>query len=170
FIDPKKTGHPKKPAAVFWLKYVMDETSKDASEMQVDMLRSGLINGLDFRRYQLSLDKTAVQQLPDMKLDHLKDVDADWLHELSDDFLGNIDMADVSKFPLMKTLGEAVSEYICPSEEADKPMHTRNGNWFQKDLLAPNSRRGALVTAHGNQGAIKSHLSNPQWIDNQPSR
>ncbi|MFN8275827.1 MAG: patatin-like phospholipase family protein, partial [Flavobacteriaceae bacterium] len=50
FIDPNQTSEPKGPDALFWLNYVMDETSKDASEMQIDMLRSGLIKGLDLRR------------------------------------------------------------------------------------------------------------------------
>lgn len=167
FIDPRHSDNPKGPDALFWLNYVMNESSKDASEMQVDTLRSHLIKGLDFRRYQLSLDTAAINLIPDKPIDQIPDVDADCLHKLTDDDLKNIDMADVTKFPLMKVIGESVAEFICPPDEAQDPMSKRAGNWFQKDLLAPNSKRGALVTARGDIAAIKDHLSNPKWIDDQ---
>jgi hypothetical protein len=168
FVDPQHTENPKGIDVIFWLNYVMEETGKDASEMQVNMLRSGLIKNLDFRRFQLSLDKAAVQKLPDLKIDHIQDIEANWLHELSDDVLGNIDMADVSRFPLMRSLGEAVSEFICPKDEVALPPAQRKANWFQRDLVDKDSpRRGSLVTAHGDMGAIKSHMENPEWLDDQ---
>jgi len=167
FVDPLKTGDPKGLDTLFWLNYVMGETSKDASEMQVDMLRSGLFKGLDFRRFQLSLDTTSIQKLPDKKIDHIPEVEADWLHALSDDVLSHIDMADVSRFPLMKTIGEAVADFICPPDEKNMAMPDRKGNWFQTDLIDPVTHRGTLVTAHGSVEAIKSHLSNAGWIDSQ---
>jgi patatin-like phospholipase/acyl hydrolase len=80
FIDPQETDAPKGPDALFWLNYVMDETSKDASEMQIDMLRSGLIKGLDLRRYQLSLDRQAIGLLPDKSIAHIPGVAANSLH------------------------------------------------------------------------------------------
>ncbi len=169
FVDPAKAGNPKGPDTLFWLNYVMDETSKDASEMQVDLFRGGLIAGLDFRRFQLSLDTAAIHKLPDKKIEHIPEVEADWLHELPDEVLAHIDMSDVSRFPLMKTIGEAAADYICPPEESSLPLADRKGNWFKYDLLDPVSHRGALVTAHGNVDAIKSHLSNPDWIDSQPT-
>ncbi|MFN8274781.1 MAG: patatin-like phospholipase family protein [Flavobacteriaceae bacterium] len=167
FIDPNQTSEPKGPDALFWLNYVMDETSKDASEMQIDMLRSGLIKGLDLRRYQLSLDTIAIKQLPNKNIVHIPDVEADTLHELDDSVLSNIDMADVTKFPLMKTIGEAMSEFICPPTEASQPMSKRKSNWFQKDFTKPNSTRGVLVTAHGDWQTIKRNLSSKTWIDKQ---
>jgi hypothetical protein len=167
FVDPLKTGEPKGPDALFWLNYVMGETSKDASEMQVDMLRSGLFKGLDFRRFQLSLDTTSIRKLPDKKINHIPEVEADWLHELSDDVLSHIDMADVSRFPLMKTIGEAVADFICPPDEQGLDITARKGNWFQTDHVNPETKRGTLVTAHGDLNAIKSHLSNAGWIDGQ---
>lgn len=169
FVDAQKTSNPKGLDTAFWLNYVMAEVSKDASEMQVDMLRSGLLPGIDFRRYQLSLDTRAVQQLPDLKIDHIPHVEADWLHQLTDKDLGDIDMADVSKFSLMKTLGEAMAQYICPPDEAGKPMDQRRGNWFQRDMIDPVTKRGVLVTAHGNVEANKSHLGNVEWVDSQPT-
>ena len=167
FVDPQKAGDPKGLDVLFWLNYVMDESSKDASEMQVDLLRSGLIKDLDFRRVQLSLDPQAIRLLPDKGIPDIPHVEADWLHQLTSEDLNAIDMSDVTKFSLMQVIGQAVAEYVCPPREAALPMNQRTGNWFQKDLLARNSRRGALVTAFGDIQAIDSHLSNPQWIDTQ---
>lgn len=170
FIDPLKTNNPKGLDAIFWLKYVMAEASKDASEMQIDMLRSGLINGLDFRRYQLSLDREAVQKLPDMKINPVRGIKAKRLHALTDKHLKNIDMDDIEKFELIKTIGIATAEYICPADESEIPMKNRQANWFQKDFLAPNSKRTALVTARGDIESIKRQLSNPKWVDKQPTK
>ncbi len=167
FIDPKETSEPKGIDALFWLNYVMDETSKDASEMQIDMLRSGLVKGLDLRRYQISLDSKAIGLLPNKNIAHIPEVEANSLHDLDDEVLSNIDMADVSKFPLMKTIGEAVSEFICPPAEAALPMNKRKSNWFQKDFIKPKSTRGALVTAHGDWETIKRNMSNKSWLDGQ---
>jgi hypothetical protein len=167
FVDPKKTADPKGLDTMFWLNYVMEETSKDASEMQVDILRSGLFRGMDFRRFQLSLDETSIQKLPDRNIEHVPEVEADWLHELSDEVLSHIDMADVSRFPLMKAIGESTADFICPPDEKNKPVSERKANWFQTDLIDPKTHRGPLVTAHGSVEAIKSHLSNASWIDSQ---
>ena len=167
FIDPKETSDPKGVDALFWLNYVMDETSKDASEMQIDMLRSGLIKGLDLRRYQISLDSKAIGLLPNKNILHIPEVEANNLHDLDDEVLSNIDMADVTKFPLMKTIGEAVAEFICPPAEAALPQSKRKSNWFQKDFTKPNSTRGVLVTAHGDWNTIKKNMSNIKWIDSQ---
>lgn len=169
FIEPSETKNPKGLDSIFWLKYVMAEASKDASEMQIDTLRSGLIEGLDLRRYQLSLDEAAVHKLPNLPIKPMPDITASTLHGLKDDQLKNIDMADVSKFALMKTLGEATAEYICPATELELPMEQRSANWFQKDLLAPNSKRGALVTARGDIPGIQNRLSSAKWIDQQPT-
>lgn len=76
-------------------------------------------------------------------------------------------MADVSKFELMKTLGQATAEFICPATELELPMTSRKSNWFQKDFLAPNSKRGALVTARGDISGIQKRLSSSDWIDKQ---
>ncbi len=169
FVDPIKSGNPKGLDTIFWLNYVMSEASKDASEMQVDMLRSGLLEGIDFRRFQLSLDPAAIRKLPDLKIDHVHDIEADWLHQLTEKDLENIDMSDVSKFSLMKTIGEAVAQFICPPEERDLPIQSRTSNWFQKDLIDPNTGRGTLVTARGDVSANKTHLANINWIESQPT-
>nr|WP_294860754.1 patatin-like phospholipase family protein [uncultured Fluviicola sp.] len=170
FVDAKDVENPKGPDALFWLNYVMDEASKDASEMQVDMLRSPLLDGLDFRRYQLSLDEEAIKKLPDLSLESVPHEMADWIHQLSNEELSKIDMSDVTKFPLMKVLGEAVAEHICPPSEANKPLNERKANWFRRDLIDPETGRGELVTAHGDKVANLSHLSNPAWIDSRNTK
>ncbi len=169
FVDIQDSSNPKGLDAYFWLNYVMDESSKDASEMQVDVLRSGLIPGLDFRRYQISMDKIAFSKIPDKDISQLPHTPAATLRELTDEELSKIDLADVSKFDLMKAIGEAMAEHICPSEEQSLPAEQRKANWFKKDLLAPNSTRGELVTAFGDTDAIASQLKSPQWLDTQRS-
>lgn len=169
FITPTETHNPKGPDLKFWLDYVMAETGKDASEMQIDLLRSGLVSGLELRRYQVSFDKAMLLQIPDKNISTIHTIKADSLHELEDDELGDIDMSDVTKFPLMKIIGEAVAEFICPPFEASLDTSKRNGNWFQKDFIHPITKRGCLVTAKGDIDAIKRNLSDSQWLDHQPT-
>lgn len=80
-------------------------------------------------------------------------------------------MADVSKFPLMKVIGEAMAEFICPISEKDMNVAKRKGNWFKGDFVNPITKRGVLVTAHGSDHIqeIKNHLSNKDWIDHVPT-
>jgi len=168
FIEADKTQEPKGIDALFWLNYVMSETGKDASEMQIDLLRSGLIKGLDLRRYQISLDQETMKKLPNEKIEHIQSLKADWLHELKDDALGNIDMADVTMFPLMIVLGNAMVSVICPPNEEKLPIAKRKGNWFRTDFINE-KKRGTLVTAKGDPQTIKSNLENKAWIDKQPT-
>lgn len=170
FIEPDDIKDPKGLDLLFWLNYVMDETSKDASEMQIDLLRSGLISGLDLRRYQISLDSSSISKLPDKKIKDIHTISANSLHQLNNKDLSQIDMSDVTKFPLMKIIGEAMAEFICPSSEENLPMKDRKGNWFQTDFVLPNTKRGVLVSANGNVAAIKSQLSDKSWLDSQPTK
>jgi predicted acylesterase/phospholipase RssA len=170
FIKPNETHNPSGPDIKFWLDYVMAETGKDASEMQIDILRSGLISGLQLRRYQVSFDKAMIQQIPDKAIKDIHNIKADSLHELEDDELGEIDMSDVTKFPLMKLIGESVAEFICPPSESNLEVSNRKGNWFREDFINKDTNRGALVTAKGDIEAIKRNLSDHNWIDNQPTK
>lgn len=169
FINPLKTEDPKGLDVMFWLNYVMAEASKDASEMQTDMLRSGLIKGLDFRRFQLSLDEEALHKLNDKSIEDIPNEKANWLHELTNEELSKIDMSDVTKFPLMKILGEAVVEYICPPEESGLTMENQLGNWFRSDLINKTTGRGQLVTSHGDVNTNNIHLKSAKWIDGRPT-
>jgi predicted ester cyclase len=169
FIQPTATHDPAGPDIKFWLDYVMSETGKDASEMQIDVLRSGLIPGLDLRRYQISFDEAAIQQIPDKDIKDVHSIKANTLHELKNEELGEIDMSDVSKFPLMKIIGESVAEFICPKGEAGLTMSKRKANWFQNDFIIKDTQRGTLVTANGNPEVIKAQLADKNWLDKQPS-
>ena len=169
FIQPDETNNPKGLDVVFWLNYVMEQTGKDASEMQIDLLRSNLVKGLDLRRYQISLDQEALQKIPNKNVSDIHNINADWLHDITNKELSKIDMADVTKFPLMKIIGEAVSEYICPPSEANLPPEQRKANWFRADLIDPKTKRGMLFTAHGDIETIKANLSNPNWLEEQGS-
>lgn len=169
FIQPDDIRDPKGLDVMFWLNYVMEETGKDASEMQIDLLRSGLIKGLDLRRYQISLDSRAIAKLPNKKIADIHTVSANTLHDLDDEELSKIDMSDVTKFSLMKIIGEAMTEFICPPSEAALPLAKRQGNWFTRDLVVPETKRGLLVSANGNIAIIKKQLSDPNWINKQPT-
>lgn len=169
FIPPDKTQEPKGIDALFWLNYVMEETGKDASEMQIDILRSGLIKGLDLRRYQMSFDEETMAKLPNEKTTHIQSLKSESIHELKNDVLGDIDMADVNMFPLMITLGNAMVNFICPPNEEKIPIEEQKGNWFRSDFIDPKTKRGTLVTARGDIPTIKRNLENKTWIDKQPT-
>lgn len=150
-VSPQEGLHPSGPDAYFWLNYVMDESSQDASGMQTDMLRSGLVD-VDYRRFQISFDTAAIQKLPNLDISQLHFTNANWLHDLTDDDLKNVQMDDVSKFDLMKTIGEAMVDYIMVN------------NQFKRDLNDTPSKRDELVTAFGDVEGIKDNVSNAAWL------
>lgn len=154
FIKPNETLNPDGIDLVFWLKWIMTQTGQDASAMQVNTFRSPMISKtIDFRRFQISIDPTALQKIPNINtLDETK-YNTKWLHELGEDILGDIDMADISKFDLMKVIGEQMAEYVIQS-----------GNNFKKDLT--DSRlNDLLVTTFGDIKRIQIQLSDPDWLD-----
>lgn len=160
YVDPNETLNPKGIDVAFWLNFVMEQSSHDASAMQIDMLRSGFIQGMNYRRFQISLDDTSIHKLPNRKLVPIKGIEAEWLWELNNEVLSGIDLDDVSKFDLLKQVGEAMVDYICPPSDTAK----EKGNWFKKDLV--NERgRDALVTAFGDVTRIKTQMSDPKWLD-----
>lgn len=154
FVKPGETKNPKGFDVGFWLNYVMDESSQDASDMQMDMLRSGIVRGLNVRRFQISFDTTSIGKLPNRELPEPLVSGAKWLYDITDEELDNIDMSDVSKFSMMKTIGEAMAEYICSE---------KSGNYFKSDLSKKG--RGNLVTAFGDVERIKKQMSDPGWLD-----
>ena len=154
FIKPEDTINPHGIDIKFWLNWIMTQTGQDASAMQVNTFRSSIIKQtIDFRRFQISLDPAAIQKLPNTDtLDEYK-YGSKWLHDLSEHTLGNIDMADVTKFDLMKVIGEQMATYI-----------TDTGNNFREDLI--NDRcNDQLVTFFGDITRIQKQLSNPAWLD-----
>ena len=154
FVKPEATIDPKGVDIMFWLNWIMTETGQDASAMQIHHFRSPIIKqSIDFRRYQISLDPGSIKKLPNTdKLDPDKYGSA-WLHDLSEKILGNIDMADITKFDLMKVIGEQMAEYI-----------ERSGNNFQSDLV-DSKNHDQLVSYFGDVDRIKKQMSDPKWLD-----
>ncbi|MBS1756583.1 MAG: patatin-like phospholipase family protein [Bacteroidetes bacterium] len=154
FIKPTQTLNPHGIDLVFWLNWLMTETGQDASAMQVNAFRSPMISKtIDFRRFQISLDPTAIKKIPNTDTLNEKKYHSKWLHDLTEDILGNIDMADTSKFDLMQVIGIQMAEYIVQS-----------GNNFQKDLT--DSRfNDLLVTTSGDIVRIQKQMSSTEWLD-----
>jgi hypothetical protein len=154
FIQPSDTVNPHGIDVVFWLNWLMTHMGQDASAMQVNAFRSPMIGRtIDFRRFQISLDPTAIRKIPNIdSLDEFK-YGSKWLHDLDENILGDIDMADVTKFDLMKIIGEQMAEFIVES-----------GNNFKRDLVG-DRQNDLLVTASGDIIRIQKQMSSPEWLD-----
>lgn len=163
FVKPEETGNPKGMDVAFWLNYIMDEASQDAADMQMDVLRSGLISGLDLRRFQLSLDQNSIRRLPNRRINRIKGIKAEWMWDLSNEELDGIGLDEVGKFGLMQEIGEAMAEYVCPAHD----LAREKGNWFKKDLIN-GKRRDELVSSFGDIERIKTQMSDPDWLDAFP--
>lgn len=151
-VSPEQALQPNGFDAYFWLNYVMDESGQDASSMQVDTFRSGLLKA-DYRRFQISLDVESMKKIPDRDISQLHAVNANWLRDITTHDLGAIQMDDVSKFGLMKAIGESMTDYIMVK------------NKFTADLNNTPTKRDELVTAFSNIDRIKTIINNPEWID-----
>ncbi len=155
FIKPTQTINPHGIDIVFWLNWLMTQTGQDASAMQVNTFRSPMVSKtIQFRRFQISLDPDAIKKLPNTDTLDANKYHSKWLHDLDEEVLGNIDMADVTKFDLMKIIGEQMAAYI-----------VQTGNNFQKDL-ADTRCNDLLVTTSGDIVRIQKQMSNPEWLDN----
>jgi len=154
FIKPTETLNPHGIDVVFWLKWLMDHMGQDASAMQVNAFRSPMVcQTIDFRRFQISLDPTAILKIPNIDSLNEHKYGSKWLHDLTEEMLANIDMADVTKFDLMKVIGQQVAEYIVQS-----------GNNFREDLV-DTKHNDLLVTASGDITRIQKQMSTPEWLD-----
>ncbi len=154
FVKPEKTGNPKGLDLVFWLTWLMNQTGQDASAMQIDIFRSPIIRQVvDLRRFQISLDQKSIGLLPNSNNVDQSLYKSAWLHDLSDEILGHIDMADTTHFALMKVIGQQMAEYIMQS-----------GYQFTQDLV---DQRGSdlLVTHFGDIVRIRTQMSSPEWLD-----
>lgn len=155
FIDAHHTVNPPGIDIKFWLKWLMAHTGQDASAMQVNAFRSPIMSStVDYRRFQISLDPVALRKLPNADSLDEKKYGSKWLHDLTEKQLDDIDMSDITKFDLMKTIGEQMAAYIVSS-----------GNNFRGDLI--NDRcNDMLVTYSGDIETIQKQMSDPQWLDN----
>lgn len=113
FLKPDEPTKPHGIDIAFWLNWLMTANGQDASAMQIDIFRSPMISKvINFRRFQISLDPKTIQRLPNTDTLDKHKYRSPWLHDLTEDILGNIDMADVTKFDLMKVIGEQMAAYI----------------------------------------------------------
>jgi len=151
-VLPDHALNPNGFDAYFWLNYVMEQSSQDASSTQVDTFRSGLMKA-DYRRFDISLDTESIKKIPDKDITRLHVVNANWMRDLTPHDMSAIQMDDVSKFGLLRVIGESMAEYIMAK------------NKFTADLNDTPTKRDELVTAFANIERIKALVSDRNWID-----
>ncbi|MBC7872942.1 MAG: patatin-like phospholipase family protein [Ferruginibacter sp.] len=155
FIKPTKTLNPKGNDLKFWLDWLINETGEDASTVQTNTFRSFMmLDSVVFRRFQISLDPAALKKLPNTDTLDEKKYKTKWLWDLDETILGNIDMADITRFDLMKVIGQQMAAYIMES-----------GNCFTKDLIDARGK-DLLVTSFGDIERIRKQMKDPDWLDN----
>ncbi len=153
FLEPMEAMDPPGIDIAFWLDWLMTQTGQDASAMQVDILRSPAIKkNIDYRRFQISIDPKALQKLPNIDALDEKKYHKKWIWDMTEKDLSNIDMADVSKFDLMKIIGTQMAEYVMAKGDA-----------FTRDLAS--NGRDELVTTFGDTARIRTQLSDAKWVD-----
>jgi patatin-like phospholipase/acyl hydrolase len=157
FIKPTRTLNPKGNDIKFWLDWLINETGEDASNVQENTFRSLMINNsVRYKRYQISLDPTALKKLPNRQDKRLLEFGSKWLWDIEESVLSKIDLASLKHYELMKIVGEQLAEYIC-SDEYSK-------NWFKEDLVNY-SNNDQLVTFSGDIKRIQEQMSSPEWLD-----
>jgi hypothetical protein len=157
FIKPTRTLDPKGNDIKFWLDWLINETGEDASNVQENTFRSLMINNsVRYKRYQISLDPTALKKLPNRQDKRLLVFGSKWLWDIEESVLSKIDLASLKHYELMKIVGEQMAEYIC-SDEYSK-------NWFKEDLVNY-SNNDQLVTFSGDIKRIQEQMSSPEWLD-----
>ncbi|MHC4995942.1 MAG: hypothetical protein ACYTGQ_12915, partial [Planctomycetota bacterium] len=160
FVELEDIADPNGLGALFWLDWLLSEAGDDASDMQSDLLRSELSRGLDYRRFQVSLDAEALTKLPDLPLPRSmrRRSGVDRLSDLTDRRLGRIRLDRVEDFGVMKTIGLALVRAI--QTEA-----TRRG--LPPFGFDPVDERGRelFVTRRGEVERIRRQMSSPAWLD-----
>lgn len=157
FIKPTKTLNPKGNDIKFWLDWLINETSEDASSVQENTFRSLMINNsVRYKRYQISLDPPAMKKLPNCNDLDKKIYGSNWLWDLEEKSLSKVDLANLTHYDLMKIIGRQMAEYIC-SDQYSK-------NWFKEDLVNENGN-DQLVTFSGDVTRIRQQMSDPDWLD-----
>lgn len=157
FVKPDEVTDPDGPDTYFWLQWLMSESGDDASDMQSYLFRSKLLPGLDYRRFQISLDKPAISKLEDTDISDIPDVHADRLHDLNDKELSGIALDDVSRFQLMQRIGGQLVRYI--HDTAHQPQGP-----FTSGLVDTDGR-DLLVSRLGDTVQILKNLGTPRWVD-----
>lgn len=154
FVLPQDVVDPDGLDTKFWLQWLMTEAGDDASDMQSFLFRSGLLNGLDLRRFQISLDRTAIRKLNNVDISDIPQVNANKLHDLSDEILSGIALDDVARFPLMQRIGNEVVTYIQNNQTPP----------FSKGLVDATGN-DLLVSRLGDTSQILRNMSSSAWLD-----
>ena len=158
FVDPKEAMKKTGPLAnLFWLNWLMGETSDDSSDMQTYLLRSNLISGLEYRRFQISMDRKAIKKLPNLTFGPIEGLASTTLWDLTKDDLSNMGLDGVKYVPLLETIGKGMVSFIKKVQK----------NPFNSDLIGKNGSE-LLVTREGDVEQIKQNLKSPAWIDKEP--
>ena len=157
FIKPTRTLNPRGNDIKFWLDWLINETSEDASSVQENTFRSLMIHdSVRYKRYQISLDPPALKKLPNTDDLDAKIYGSKWLWDLDEKSLAKIDMANLTHYPLMKIIGRQMAKYIIESK-----------NGFKEDLVNENDN-DQLVTFSGDVTRIQKQMSDPGWLDSFP--
>jgi hypothetical protein len=161
-IRPDQVANPPGIDVEFWLKWLMSESGADASDMQSYFLRGGLCPGLDYRRFELTLDETALGKLPDLPLTPKDGTSAPSLHKVRDAELAGIELDAVDHFGLMQKIGAGIVQFM-------NDVHAKGGPApFTADLVDGVGHE-RLVTRNGNPSQIAANFSNPAWVDANPA-
>ncbi|HMI85985.1 MAG TPA: patatin-like phospholipase family protein [Polyangiaceae bacterium] len=162
-IAPEQVANPPGPDVTFWLDWIMTEASNDASDMQCDLLRATRVtSGCDYRRFQISLDHTAVAKLPDLPLGRIDATDANRLSELTDKELSMVKLDNVAYFPVMQAIGQGYVEFLRRHAEQS------NQAVFGYDPVDASGRE-LLVTRAGEVARIALQMGDPAFIDGLPA-
>jgi len=159
FLKPLQVPDPPGIDAYFWLQWIMNEAGADASDMQSYFLRSGIVPGLDYRRFQISLDEAAIRKLPNQSLAGDPRRPQQWLYDLSDEDLASIELDDVKHFEVMRAVGAGIAAKLDQIAADGGPQP------FTADLVDPKTKSDLLVTRQGDIDRIHAQLSNPIWLD-----
>jgi hypothetical protein len=162
-IAPEQVPNPPGFDGAFWLSWLMIESPNDASDMQSDVLRAKrLLPGCDYRRFQLSLDRRALDTLLELARAGIGPADAGHLGDLGDEELSNIQLDSVHHFPIMRTIGQTYVEFL--------RQHARKLGrvMFSYDLVDPQGKE-ILVTRDGDVDRIARQMSDPDWVDRLPA-
>ncbi len=132
FVSEKNIQNPKGLDSVFWLKWLMNETGDDVSDMQTYLLRTKqLFQHLDFRRFQISLHKEIIDKLPNLKIIG-KDFINTYLHSLTEKDLQHIDLDSVSQIPILKAIGKGMCKFIKKTYKNEKKLPPFGSDFINK--------------------------------------
>lgn len=159
FVKPADVPNPPGIDAYFWLQWIMSEAGADASDMQSYFLRSGICSGLDYRRFQISLDRIALGKLPNQSLASDPHTPQQWLYNLTDEELAGIELDDVKHFNVMRAIGAGIVAKMDQIAKAGGPRP------FTADLIDPKTKSDLLITREGDIERIRAQMSDPEWLD-----